>query len=168
MCRLNLHAREPEPFAPRDDAEPAPSTAAIRGHPIHPMLVPFPMAFLIAALATDLAFWFTADPSWASASLWLLGAGFVTGLLAAGAGLIDFVTIARVRHKTMGWVHALGNATALVVAGINWAQRLADTGGWVLPWGLVLSFAVVAILGVTGWAGGELAYRYRVGVMRAP
>lgn len=163
-----MNVETPPAFTPSPDAEPAPSTAAIRGHPIHPMLVPFPIAFLIAAFATDLALWATGDPSWASASVWLLGAGFVTGLLAAGAGLIDFVTVHRVRHKTVGWVHALGNATALVIAGINWAQRLADTAGAVVPWGVAMSLLVVAILGVTGWAGGELAYRYRVGVMREP
>lgn len=150
------------------DSDPAPSTAAIRGHPIHPMLVPFPLAFLVAAFATDLAYWFTAELAWATASLWLLGAGFVMGLLAAGAGLIDFVTVHRVRHRTMGWVHAVGNATVLILAGINWAQRLADTAGSIVPWGLVLSLVIVALLGITGWAGGELSYRYRVGVMQSP
>src|SRR3546814_6826582 len=63
--------------------DPAPSTAAIRGHPIHPMLIPFPLAFLVGVLLTDLAYWATSDPFWARASLWLVGAGVVSGLVAA-------------------------------------------------------------------------------------
>ena len=84
------------------------STAAIFGHPIHPMLVVFPIGFLVGALATDLAFWGTSDPFWARASEWLLGAGIVMGALAAVAGLIEFVTISRVRSLAAGWVHFLG------------------------------------------------------------
>ena len=58
-----------------------PSTAAVAGHPIHPMLVVFPISFLVAVLASDLAFWGTNDPFWARASNWLLGAGVVMGSL---------------------------------------------------------------------------------------
>jgi uncharacterized membrane protein len=54
-------------------------------------LVPFPIAFLVGALATDLALWGTANPFWSSASVWLIGAGLVMGALAAAAGLIEFV-----------------------------------------------------------------------------
>lgn len=44
-----------------DHGNRCPSTAAVSGHPIHPMLIPFPIAFLIGALATDLAFVGTGD-----------------------------------------------------------------------------------------------------------
>src|SRR4051794_18645797 len=89
-----------------------PSTMAINGHPIHPMLVPFPVGFLVGALATDLAFWGIGDPFWSRASLWLLAAGFVMGALAAVIGLIDFLTIERARTGSTGWVHFIGNAIA--------------------------------------------------------
>ncbi len=59
------------------------STAAIFGHPIHPMLVVFPIGFFVGALATDLAFWGTSDSFWARASEWLLGVGIVMGALAS-------------------------------------------------------------------------------------
>lgn len=49
------------------------STASIAGHPIHPMLVSFPIAFFVATLACDLAFWQTGDQYWATTGLWLLG-----------------------------------------------------------------------------------------------
>jgi uncharacterized membrane protein len=155
-----------EPLMDRSHTDPAPSTAALFGHPIHPMLIAFPLAFLVGVLATDLAFWGTADAFWARASLWLVGAGVVTGAVAAIFGLIDFFTIARAREHAMGWIHFLGNATALLLSLFNWLLRLDDPAAAVLPWGLVLSLVVAAILGVTGWAGGELSYRHRIGVTR--
>lgn len=148
--------------------DPAPSTAAIRGHPIHPMLIPFPLAFLVGVLLTDLAYWATSDLFWARASLWLVGAGVVSGLVAALFGLIDFFTIRRARDHTLGWIHFLGNATALILSLLSWLLRLDDPAAAILPWGLLLSVIVAAILGVTGWAGGELSYRHRIGVMSDP
>jgi len=71
------------------------STLTIAGHPIHPMLVPFPIGFLVGTLASDLAYWGTGDPFWARGSMWLVGAGVVTGGLAAIFGLVDFLTIER-------------------------------------------------------------------------
>lgn len=143
------------------------STAAIAGHPIHPMLVVFPIGFLVGALGTDLAFWGTGDPFWARGSVWLLGAGVVMGLLAAVAGLIEFVTISRVRALVAGWVHFLGNAAALLLALWNLLQRTgSDPGAAVVPFGLILSAIVVFIFLVTGWLGGELVFRHRIGMMR--
>lgn len=150
----------------RSDYTEAPSTAAVVGHPIHPMLVVFPIGFLVAALATDLAFWGTNDPFWARASTWLLGAGVVMGVLAAVAGLIDFITISRVRSLAAGWVHFLGNATAILLALWNLLYRIGeDPGAGVMPFGLILSAVVVAILLVTGWLGGELVFRHRIGMI---
>ena len=57
------------------------STASIAGHPIHPMLIPFPVVFLVTAFVTDLVFWSTGFAIWATASLWLLGAGILMALV---------------------------------------------------------------------------------------
>ena len=141
------------------------STASIMGHPIHPMLVPFPIAFLVGALATDLTFWGTSDPFWARASMWLVGAGLVMGALAAIAGLTDFLTTPRARALTAAWVHFLGNALALILSLVSLLLRIGDPAAAVLPGGLVLSVIVVGILLVTGWLGGELAYRHKIGVL---
>jgi uncharacterized membrane protein len=65
------------------------SRASIAGHPIHPMLVPFPIAFLVGAFACDIVFASTSDAFWARAALWLAGAGLVMGALAAVFGLVD-------------------------------------------------------------------------------
>lgn len=147
--------------------EPAgiPSTAAIKGHPVHPILVPFPIAFLIGALASDLAFLGSADPFWARASAWLIGAGVVMGALAAVAGLTDFLGSNRVRSITVAWVHFIGNAVVMLLAIWNLILRLGEGGSRAVPLGgVLLSLIVVIIFSVTGWLGGELAFRHRVGV----
>lgn len=141
------------------------STAQVAGHPIHPMLVPFPIAFFVATFAVDLVFWRTGNADWALASVWLLGAGLVTAALAAVAGLIDFMGDQRVRQIGKAWWHAGGNVLAVLLSLWNFIQRLsaADVVA-ILPGGLLISLVVVAILLVTGWLGGELVFRGRVGV----
>ena len=140
------------------------SVASIHGHPMHPALVSFPIAFLVGALATDVAFASTRDAFWARVSLWLLGSGVFTGLAAAVLGLIDFVAIRRVRSTATGWVHFLGNVAAVGLALANWLMRTGNVEARLLPWGLVLSAVTTTILVVTGWLGGELSYRHGIGV----
>jgi uncharacterized membrane protein len=141
------------------------STASIAGHPIHPMLIPFPVAFLVSALVTDLVFWSTADAVWATVSMWLLGAGVVTALAAALFGFTDFFSEARIRNLSDAWQHMIGNLVAVVMALINWWIRYrtgAATG--VFPYGIWLSLATVLLLLFNGWKGWEMVYRHRVGV----
>ena len=94
-----------------------PSTVAIFGHPLHPLLVTFPIAFLPGALGTDVGYWLTGDSFWARASFWLIGAGIVSGLVAAATGMSDFVRIERVREHSAGWAHMVGNVAALAFCG---------------------------------------------------
>ncbi len=67
------------------------STAQIAGHPIHPMLIPFPIACFVLAFFSDLAFWKSTNDFWANASLWLLGFGLIMAALAALMGLVDVI-----------------------------------------------------------------------------
>lgn len=145
------------------------STAKIGSHPIHPMLVPFPIAFLIGGLLSDLAFWATRNPFWAMASEWLIGAGIVGGLLAALAGFTDFLGNERIRALRDAWHHLAGNLIAVILSVVSWYLRYSQgADNAILPWGLVLSFGVVGILAFTGWLGGELVYRHHVGVAGPP
>jgi uncharacterized membrane protein len=141
-----------------------PSTAAIAGHPIHPMLVPFPLAFLFSVVVTDLVQVATGDVFWARFSFWLLTAGLATALLAAIFGLTDFLTMKVVRTYAAGWIHFIGNITAVLLALINWLGRLNDPAGAVGGWDIALSAIVAVLLTFTGWFGGELSYRHGVGV----
>jgi uncharacterized membrane protein len=144
------------------------STASIAGHPIHPMLIPFPIAFFVATFACDVAFWITGDAGWFEATMWLLGAGLILAGLAAVAGLTDVLGDARIRGLGTAWWHAGGNLLAVVIEIVNIFLRDAEGSGAVLPTGIILSAIVVCILLFTGWKGWELVYRHRVGVSEAP
>jgi uncharacterized membrane protein len=133
------------------------STAKLGTHPLHPMLIPFPVAFLVGALVADLAFIGTGDGFWASASTWLIGAGIVMALLAAVAGFTDFLGEPRIRALNDAWYHMIGNLTAVLIAIINFLLRYNEGAeAAIRPWGVVLSIVVVAIL--TGWNGWEMVY----------
>jgi uncharacterized membrane protein len=93
------------------------STASIAGHPIHPMLVPFPIAFFVGAFVTDLVFWRTGVAFWSAASFWLLSAGLVMAALAAVVGLIDVLSDPRIRM--LAWWHVGGNVLAVLISLYN-------------------------------------------------
>jgi uncharacterized membrane protein len=140
------------------------STARIGTHPIHPMLIPFPIAFLVGALVTDLIFTQSGgDAFWARAGTYLLGAGIVMALLAAVFGFIDFFGSRRIRDLSHAWQHMFGNLLAVVVAAVNFLLRLGNEADTIPPLGLLLSAVTVAILLFTGWRGGDLVYRHGVG-----
>lgn len=142
-----------------------PSNAAIAGHPLHPMLVVFPIAFLVAAFVTDLASRQSGDPFWARASLWLTGAGLVMGAVAAVVGAVDFLTIPRARVHNDGWIHALGNIAVLGLAFWSLLLRRREKSSVVSTPPMLLSATIAGLLVITGWYGGELSYRHMIGVV---
>jgi uncharacterized membrane protein len=142
-----------------------PSTVAIAGHPFHPLIVTFPIAFLVGVAGSDIGYWLTQDLFWAQASVWLIGVGLVSGVLAALTGLIDFLRIDRVRKRKAGWAHLILNVSALALTIINYVIRLGDPAKAILPLGLILSLIVATLLGVSGWYGAELVYRHKIAVI---
>ncbi|MEZ2328953.1 DUF2231 domain-containing protein [Mesorhizobium sp. RCC_202] len=140
------------------------STASVAGHPIHPMLIPFPIAFFVATFVCDLIFWRTANPGWITGTLWLLGAGLIMAALAALAGLTDVLGDVQIRNLTAAWLHAGGNVLVVLIELYNWYSRYGHGEAAVIPTGLILSLIVVLILLFTGWKGWEMVYRHRVGV----
>lgn len=144
--------------------EPLAPTAQVARHPIHPMLIPFPIVCFVGALITDIAYWLTAEMMWADISAWLLVVGLIMGVLAAIAGLIDFLGNRLIRSQAPAWPHLLGNFVALVLAFFNVLIHSRDAWTSVVPTGLVLSVLTVLILPITGWLGASLVYRHRVGV----
>ena len=140
------------------------STANIAGHPIHAMLVQFPITFFISAFVCDLVFWSNPTSGWATASVWLIGAGVLMGLLAAVAGATDVAGDRQIRETRDVWLHAGGNVLAVVIELFNLSIRLRGGATAIIPTGLILSLLVAAILVFTGWKGGALVYRHRVGV----
>ena len=141
------------------------STAKVAGHPLHPMIVPFPIVFLISAFVTDLVYLNGASAGWARASMWFLGAGISSALLAAVLGFTDFLGDRRVRSLRAAWLHMAGNLIAVILAATNFYLRA--TGGaeaTIASTGVALSGVVVALLAFNGWMGWELVYRHHVGV----
>ena len=69
------------------------SRVVVVGHPLHPMLIPFPFAFLTGAVAFDLAGWALESTAFWTTGAYLAAAGVATGLLAAVPGLVDYLTV---------------------------------------------------------------------------
>lgn len=143
------------------------STVRIAGHPVHPMLVPLPIGFLVGAFLTDIAYWRSGWASFAYFSSWLIAAGLVAALLAALAGFIDFLGEPRIRAIRKAWYHLFGNLAAVLLSVVNFVVHLRDGAAAVLPTGILLSGVVTLLLLFNGWMGGELVFRGRVGVIDA-
>jgi uncharacterized membrane protein len=156
--------RSDSALAPTSVLEPAPSKASIAGHPIHPMLIPFPLALLSLVPVTDIVYATTELVFWASVSYYLLWAGLISGALAGIFGLIDFVGVPRVRSVRAGWVHMLLNVTIIALAIVNLLLRYDNTTQDIVPSGVILSVVSTGLLLVSGWFGGELVYRHKVGL----
>jgi|SRR5690242_2761895 len=140
------------------------STAQIAGHPIHPMLIPFPIAFFVGTFACDLVYWQTHNPAWAQSTLWLLGAGLVMAALAAVMGLIDVFGDVQIRQLSTAWWHAGANVLVVLVELYNLFVRYQYGDTAIVPNGLLLSLIAVLLLLFSGWKGGDLVFRGRIGV----
>jgi uncharacterized membrane protein len=141
------------------------SKAKLFGHPIHPMLIPFPLGLLGMAVVFDLIAIIGGDwDSLARAAYNMIAAGIVTGLLAAVFGVIDWAAIpSGTRAKGIATAHGLGNVAIVALFAVAWLLRRDDPED---PSALVVAIEAVGVLGalVTGWLGGELVDRLAIGV----
>lgn len=141
------------------------SPAKALGHPVHPMLIVFPLGLLTTAVVFDVLYLVTERPGFAIAAAYAIAGGVLGGLAAAVFGWIDWLAIPRdTRAKRVGLWHGVGNAAVLVVFAVSWLLRAGATGWEPGALALVLGFAGVVVGGVTGWMGGELVDRLGVGV----
>lgn len=138
--------------------------AKLFGHPIHQMLVAFPLGVLGMSLFFDLIGLGTNRPALLDASFYMIAAGIISGLLAAVFGLIDFLGItAGTRAKRIGLLHGCGNVVVVALFAVSWwLRRPTPSTPGTLP--IVISAVAVGIALVTGWLGGELVDRLGVGV----
>lgn len=140
-----------------------PSAITFRRHPVHPMLVHFPVAFLNGAVVTDSVFLWSEETFWAHMSFWLIAAGATMGVLAAIAGTAEFLLVPAIRLHTAAWGHFLAGITLLAFATANLMLRIDDHLGTVEPWGIFLSVTTLAILALAASLGGKLVYHYLIG-----
>jgi uncharacterized membrane protein len=138
------------------------------GHPFHPILVTVPIGAWAASLVFDIASRVTASPGFlAQGSLWLIVVGVFGAVAAAFAGLLDLFAIpVGTRAFRTALVHMTLNlvVTAGYVAGYAWRDRSYHHPGPVAAGPLALSAACLALLAVSGFLGGKLAFRYGVRV----
>jgi len=140
------------------------SRAKLFGHPIHQMLIVFPLGLLATAVVFDLVALARSQGYWSELAFWMIAAGVVTGLLAAPFGFVDWLAIpSGTRAKRIGAVHGLGNVLIVLLFAVSWLMR-RDTPAAPEPVALALSFVAGGAALITGWLGGELVDRLSVGV----
>jgi nitrite reductase/ring-hydroxylating ferredoxin subunit/uncharacterized membrane protein len=140
------------------------SKVAFRGHPIHPALIPFPLAFLVGAFAFDAVGALLRRPDfWVTGRL-LVIAGIAMGLLAAVPGVVDYLGTVPPRSsgKQRATRHALANSSALLLFGLSLLFR-DDTGAPGVA-GLLLQAAGAGLLGFGSWLGGTLVTRNQISI----
>lgn len=140
------------------------SRAAIAGHPLHPMMIHFPVAALLGLVGADAGFLWTADPFWQRVALWLAGIGACGGWLASVAGMIDLLSVRRIRLKITAWCHAILAVMLLSLATFNWLLRYRDDYPELGLWGLYLSLLTALLIAMAAFLGGRLVYEHGVGV----
>jgi uncharacterized membrane protein len=147
------------------------SRASIGGHPIHPMLIPFPIGLLVFSFVADLIFLWRGNPVWKDyVAFYTMLGGIIGGAAAAIPGLIDWATLTdRAAVKVANW-HARINITTLVIFIGSFYLRTNSGAAWI-PNTPMLPFilSIVGLIGLTiaGWLGGQLVFKHGVAVEAA-
>lgn len=135
------------------------------GHPLHALLITIPIGAWTASLIFDLVAIFGDDTeAFAQGARWLVGIGVLGGLLAAVFGLLDYSVIERgTKARKIALIHMVFNIGAIILFTISFFVRLG-VGDEFSTVAFVMSILGIACIGVSGFLGGELAYRYGVRV----
>lgn len=144
-----------------------PIRAKMAGHPIHPMLVVFPIGLFITSFIFDLVYLAAGDPFWYRMAFWTILVGFVGTVAAALPGIADYLTLhPKTEARQVASYHMGVGITIAIVYLVNLLMRnwgvIAPNEIPLAP--VLLNFAGVLLLGIQGWLGGELVYRHGVGV----
>ncbi len=144
------------------------SPASIGGHPIHPMLIPFPLALWFFSFIADLIYLWRGNPVWRDwIAFYALLAGIIGAVAAAVFGIIDWLSIKDREVKRVADWHARLNVIALLIFAASFYLRTTGgsrmvNGSYTIP--LVLSVVGVILITISGYLGGELVFRYGVAV----
>jgi uncharacterized membrane protein len=128
------------------------SAVALVGHPIHVMMVHFPVAFVIATLGVDILYWWSGDAFWVRVGLWSAGMAFWSGVAASIVGTGELLLVRGIRLLEASWSHAVAAMTLVAI----------------LPHGLALSTLASVMVGFAGWHGGKLVFDHGVGILISP
>jgi uncharacterized membrane protein len=135
------------------------------GHPVHPMLIVFPLGLLVTAVVFDLLHLVGDNEVFGQVGYWNIVAGIIGGVLAAATGLADWTGIPRgTRAKRIGLLHGAANTLVLLLFVLVWILR-SDNPDHAVSGGLfAVEVLAVAISGAAAWLGGELVDRLGIGV----
>lgn len=137
--------------------------ATVAEHPVHPMLIPFPIALWIFSLASDLIYLFGfGGPVWRDIALYTMIGGIIGGLAAAIPGYIDYRSLTDPVTIRLAQLHMVINASLIVLFTADAVLRVVNGNDSLLP--VILSLLGVVALAVSGWLGGELVYVQGVAV----
>ena len=139
-------------------------------HPLHPIVVHFPIALLFTAVFFEIFGFWARRESYRQFGLWLLILGFISGIVASAAGFWgeEAVVAAGVPEKAVDQHETLAVVTLVVFAlllfvrwrvGDRWSVRNRTAY-------FILAVVGVLLLGTTGYFGGDLVYRYGAGVQK--
>ncbi|WP_189426862.1 DUF2231 domain-containing protein [Devosia pacifica] len=140
------------------------SAIAVAGHPIHAMMVHFPIALVISTFGVDLLYWWSGDPFWVRVGIYSSGFAFLFGVLAALAGTAELLLVPGIRVRVASWNHAVAAMVLVSIAGANWGFRVYHPED-ILPHGLLLSFLASVATAFAGWHGGKLVLDHGVGLL---
>ena len=144
------------------------SPASIGGHPVHPMIIPFPIALWVFSLVADVIFLWRGNPVWKDyIAFYTLLAGIIGGAVAAVPGLIDWLSLTdKAVVKLANW-HARLNVIALLIFAASFYLRTTSgasliSDSYKIP--LALSVLGVILITISGWLGGEMVFKHGVAV----
>src|SRR5690242_289843 len=130
------------------------SKAKLLGHPIHPMLIAFPIGLLTTSVIFDVIGLLVAQnnaATWHNIAYYMIGAGLIGGLAAAIFGYVDWQGIpSGTRASSIATVHGLGNVVVVVLFGLSFFMR-ANNPAAPEPLAVILSFAGILLATFTAW-----------------
>lgn len=154
----------PSPVIQEVASHDASSAVAVAGHPIHAMMVHFPIALVFCVLGADGLYWVSGDEFWLRVGVWACGGAFVAGVVAAMVGTAELLLVPGIRIRVASWNHAVVALVLLAILAANWGLRLSAPEQ-VLPHGLLLSLMGAIATGFAGWHGGKLVLDHGVGLI---
>jgi uncharacterized membrane protein len=144
------------------------SPASFGRHPIHPMLIPFPLALWFFSLIADVIYLWRGNPVWRDwIAFYALLGGIIGGVLAAVPGFVDWLSLKdREVVRIANW-HARLNVIALLIFVASFYLRTTSGarlvgGSYTIP--VLLSVVGVILITISGWLGGEMVFKHGVAV----
>jgi len=138
------------------------SPASIRKHPIHPMLIVFPIGLWVFSFVCDIVYHAGSHEAlWQEMAFYTMLGGVVGALLAAVPGFIDYLSIRDFHVRRIATTHMVLNLVVVALFIFNLGLRFNGSGE-MFP--VILSAIAIAILSVSGWLGGSMVYEHQVAV----